>query len=374
MTDPYLFVQRDLESSVYTAVAKHLLERGDWKKQPRESTRFNLMLGDRNKLPWHRFGQIPGLTQVVNYYRGSEILCRKSSMVRTLKEHCKKSGVPEFQWLPKSFVLRPKINPSAQDTGDQHPAKRQAVARSDEREELRKCAQSHPLCIWIAKHTAGAKGEGIKISPDVEQLIQYVDDQSGAYICQLYIDRPLLLSHGRKFDIRCWVLLDLFYNVYLYREGVLRTASEPYTEDLSQLTQHLTNHCLQKELSENFGRYEEGNEMFYETFDRYLGSTHGVSLESAILPQIRTITRTCFLIIQDHINTGSCGYWSFQLFGLDFLLDENLKVWLLELNGAPACASKLLPEMVRSLVETAIDPAFPPQVNVQHKENLFERI
>ena len=65
------------------------------------------------------------------------------------------------------------------------------------------------------------------------------------------------------------MLVDLFYNVYLYREGVLRTASDPYTEDLSHVTAHLTNHSLQKEMSDNFGRYEEGNEMFFDAFDRY---------------------------------------------------------------------------------------------------------
>ena len=29
-------------------------------------------------------------------------------------------------------------------------------------------------------------------------------------------------------------------------------------------------------------------------------------------------------------------YKSFQLFGFDFLVDEDFKVWLLEVNGAPA--------------------------------------
>lgn len=153
----YLFVERDKGSSVYKAVGKFLEERGDWKRQPVDSPRFNLMLGDRNKLPWYLFGelltpffdllvyfvyfpytlsvellthwksfdhmtqsypghyiihlylflsrlylhlpincwswliaaidghfsgQVPGLSQVVNYYRGSEALCRKTSMTR----------------------------------------------------------------------------------------------------------------------------------------------------------------------------------------------------------------------------------------------------------------------------------------------------
>ncbi|KAK7103151.1 tubulin--tyrosine ligase-like [Littorina saxatilis] len=371
--ETYLFVNRDKGSSVYAAVGKFLEKRGDWKRQPPDSPRFNLMLGDRNKLPWHKTGQIPGLTQVVNYYRGSEVLCRKTSMTRMFKDHCKRTKVAAFPWLPGSFVLTARDVKSGSQL---HPARHKTgISRSDEREELRQCVKdSSNDTMWIVKSTAGSKGEGILISRDVEELISYVDDQPKAFVCQRYIHPPLLLSHRRKFDIRCWVLVDLFYNVYLYRQGVLRTASDSYTDDLSHVTAHLTNHCLQKEMSDNFGTYEEGNEMFYDEFDRYLRQEHSVSLESKIMPQIRTITCTCFRIIQDQINTGSEGHRSFQLFGLDFMLDEHFKVWLLEVNGAPACANKLLPDMVRSLVETTVDPAFPPRVPVQYGENLFERL
>lgn len=73
------------------------------------------------------------------------------------------------------------------------------------------------------------------------------------------------------FHFRCWVLLDSHYNVFLFREGVLRTASEPYNpSDYNDVTSHLTNHSLQKDLSKMFGFYEEGNEMFFDEFDRYV--------------------------------------------------------------------------------------------------------
>ena len=53
----YTFVNRHPESSVYDAVAKELLESGDWKCTNPDSLRFNLMLGDRNGLPFERFGE-----------------------------------------------------------------------------------------------------------------------------------------------------------------------------------------------------------------------------------------------------------------------------------------------------------------------------
>ena len=54
-------------------------------------------------------------------------------------------------------------------------------------------------------------------------------------------------------------MVDCQFNIYLYSEGVLQTASEPYQVDNFQdKTSHLTNHCIQKEYSENYGKYEEG--------------------------------------------------------------------------------------------------------------------
>jgi tubulin--tyrosine ligase len=42
--------------------------------------------------------------------------------------------------------------------------------------------------------------------------------------------------------------------------------------------------------------------------------------------------------VEPAISTKHLPYQSFQLFGFDFMVDEELKVWLIEVNGAPACA------------------------------------
>jgi tubulin--tyrosine ligase len=57
--EQYGFVRRDVNSSVYKAVSKYLLEeRGnDWKKLPSNSVSFHLMFGERNKLPFGRLGK-----------------------------------------------------------------------------------------------------------------------------------------------------------------------------------------------------------------------------------------------------------------------------------------------------------------------------
>ncbi len=51
-----------------------------------------------------------------------------------------------------------------------------------------------------------------------------------------------------------------------------------------------------------------------------------------------------------------------QVFGFDFMLDADFRVWLIEVNGSPAVAQKLLPDFTRDLVRLVIDPLFPLQV------------
>ena len=64
-----------------------------------------------------------------------------------------------------------------------------------------------------------------------------------------YIDNPLLIN-GLKFDLRLYVLVTNFdpLKIYVYNEGLVRFASEPY--NLSNIKQnvfaHLTNYSINK--------------------------------------------------------------------------------------------------------------------------------
>lgn len=64
--------------------------------------------------------------------------------------------------------------------------------------------------------------------------------------------------------------------------------------------------------------------------------------------------------VEPAISTRHLPYQSFQLFGFDFMVDEELKVWLIEVNGAPACAQKLYAELCQGIVDIAISSVFPP--------------
>lgn len=54
----YTFVSRDDNSTVYAEVSKILLSTGQWKRLKKDNPRFNLMLGERNRLPFGRLGKL----------------------------------------------------------------------------------------------------------------------------------------------------------------------------------------------------------------------------------------------------------------------------------------------------------------------------
>ncbi|XP_033626314.1 tubulin--tyrosine ligase-like [Asterias rubens] len=384
----YTFGVRDTESSVYAAVAEVLRTKRHWRERTAvrtgqctsgnngdelaylgaETLRVNLVLGERNKLPFGKFGHEPGLKQLVNYYRGSQKICRKTHLVTALKTSSA-INYDSIDWLPVSFVILPRSSngdgDEAKTSRDWLQKLRQTKQRTDDRDEyLKVWDRMNTLgegSVWIAKSSAGAKGEGILIATSPEELIEFVDNQRQSHVIQKYIEDPLLLTDSRKFDIRCWVLLDHEYNIFLMKEGVLRTSSEPYdADDLTNTTSHLTNHCIQEAQSQNYGKYEEGNEMFFAEFNRFLQETFDICMEDSILPQIHRIIRECLTAIKEEINTDGLEYDSFQLFGFDFMLSRDFKVWLLEVNRAPACASRLLSQLVDGIVTLAIDPVFPP--------------
>jgi tubulin monoglycylase TTLL3/8 len=57
---------------------------------------------------------------------------------------------------------------------------------------------------------------------------------------------------------------------------------------------------------------------------------------------------------------------TFELFGLDYMLDEEAKPWLIEINANPcleiSCSvlNRIIPALVENIWKVAIDPLYPP--------------
>lgn len=208
---------------------------------------------------------------------------------------------------------------------------------------------------WILKPGMSDRGQGIKLFSTLEELQSIFEEweadrpdsddeeeqeeEGKDYIVtshlrhfttQPYIHPPLLLPElgNRKFHIRTYVLAVGSLKVYVYKPMLALFASTSYTPPWTastDLSAHLTNTCLQS------GTHDGSVLSFFSP---------SLSLPSAtkenIFKQICDTTGEVFEAaakgMMVHFQTLPN---AFEVFGLDFLVDEKGKAWLLEVNAFP---------------------------------------
>ena len=185
---------------------------------------------------------------------------------------------------------------------------------------------------------------------------------SNEIIIQKYLDRPLLY-YKRKFDIRCFVLVDSNLNVFFCREGHLKGSSEFYDLNTTNKLIHITNYSLQKK-SSKFEQFEDGNEISYNDFKNYM-TKKNISLDNFnhMINQMKYLIEISFKSVGKKLiktNPVLC----FEIFGYDFIIDNDFKPWILEINNNPGlCISspviqKLVPRMLDDAFRLTIDKVF----------------
>lgn len=205
--------------------------------------------------------------------------------------------------------------------------------------------------------------------------------QSSIVLIQKYIERPFLYN-GRKFDIRIWVLITHKYEVYAFKEGHMKACSVNY--DLNNIENsfiHLTNYSLQK-YNQNFSKFEKGNEISFDTFQDYLNDkNHNINIKNDIYPKIKEIIEITTRSVKHKINENNKEY-SFEIFGYDFMMDEDFNVFLIEINTNPGLEESseiikmLIPRMIDDALRLTIDDLFQPtltdewkNINGEYKSN-----
>jgi len=189
-------------------------------------------------------------------------------------------------------------------------------------------------------------------------------------IIQKYIERPLLVN-GRKFDIRCYGLMTSingFQKGFFYRDCYFRTSSKEYSIDnLSNKYIHLTNDAIQKN-AEDYGKFENGNKMSINDFQRYLDSHYAhlnISFMRDLFSQIERLVTDTLRAVYTKIDPSRVKN-SFELFGYDFMIDDSFRVYLIEANTNPcleiSCPllARIIPEVVDNTFTMTLDPLFQP--------------
>lgn len=287
-------------------------------------------------------------------------------------------GYQVYDSLPTSFLLTAKSEDCELQNFINRFNELSIMRSSKERMPVKHCLKN----IWIIKPANLNQGKGIELCKNLNLILKKIRDKpSGSlWVIQKYIERPLLIA-GRKFDIRIWAMATGKRDLFYYKLGYVRTSSFEYNLEGKDTYIHLTNNCLQQ-FSDMYGTYEEGNTISFDQLQTYLNQvypSHNLSFNDHLAPRMKDLIIDSYLSCKKIIEKGK-NKNVFELLGYDFLIDEDFRVWLLEVNTNPYLGipneyiGKILPDMLDDMLALTVDLVFEPSKKYEKRENLFELI
>ncbi|KDO26115.1 hypothetical protein SPRG_08476 [Saprolegnia parasitica CBS 223.65] len=293
--------------------------------------------------------------QKVNHFPGMSNLARKSKLARNFQRMTKLFPA-QYDFCPKTWILPFDYTEFSQQFNADGTSSR----------------------AFIIKPDHSCQGRGVFLTKQLKDV-----SKTDIFVAQRYLPSPLLIG-GKKFDLRIYVLISSIspLRVYLFQDGLVRMCTADYTApnaaNMEQKFMHLTNYAINKR-SNNFEKNKDeavdgqGSKRSLRWFLSWLGETHAAAAVDALWEGIGDICLKSILAVQptiaheyhstfakfpkrpdDHPNVASS---SFAVLGMDVLVDDHLKPWLLEVNHLPSfhCDSPLDWNIKERLLNQTLD-------------------
>ncbi len=265
-------------------------------------------------------------TRKMNHFPGNAALTVKSRLhdsLSTLRERIREShGADHALARRLAFFPRAYVMP-----GDYHALQEAALADPDKR--------------WILKPTNASKGKGVRVLRDVAEAPLAKD-----WLVQEYLANPHTIR-GHKYVLRLYVLITSLepLRVYLYCQGFAKLASEPWDpDDADNPYSQLTN--------PDINALNTGAEVPVEfiDLDRYRQWLRDQGHDDdTLFARIEDLVALTTISAVDAMRSrteeaGADPRGCYELLGLDCLVDDTLKPWILECNLSPSLGICAAPE------------------------------
>ncbi|MCL7930648.1 hypothetical protein [Halomonas llamarensis] len=202
-------------------------------------------------------------------------------------------------------------------------------------------AAAHPEKRWILKPTNASKGKGVQVLRDPTTA-----SLTSNWLVQEYVANPHTIR-GHKYVLRLYMLIASIdpLRIYLYDQGFAKLASAPWSPDdidnpFSQLTNPDINALnLDAEVPVEFidlDRYREWLREQGHDDQALFSQLHDLATLTALSGVDAMRERSQ----QDEADPRGC----YELIGLDCLVDDQLKPWILECNLSPSLGTCAKPE------------------------------
>lgn len=177
---------------------------------------------------------------------------------------------------------------------------------------------------WILKPSMLNNGDFIKLFNHIDEVKRYYASSNrlgGEHVLQQYLSHPHL-HLGRKYTFRLAVVLTNYAGVFLYKKGYINISAHPFTlEDNFQNKKiHITNYVLDGELSHIEQKLTDELADFAKVYQQ---------MEEIVACVIKALLKTA----PSYLKKREAKI--FEIFGFDFMMDEQEKLWLLEINQGP---------------------------------------
>jgi hypothetical protein len=179
---------------------------------------------------------------------------------------------------------------------------------------------------WILKPSMLNNGQHIHLFQDLNTVeTHFLSSQrmGGPQVLQRYIIKPQLIQGplaGHKFSIRVLLVISTHLGSALFPSGYLNIALKPYQENnLHQLEAHLTNEHLNDERLNVVQRLSDEMAIF---------QPYKANILKVCRLLIKSLKKQFPIILQDNQPRIAC-------FGVDFMVEADNKLWLLEINHGP---------------------------------------
>ena len=315
---------------------------------------------------------------IFNHFESIRCISTKTGLIRTLKKYygfnqdAIDAKYTVFHTTPTTFL----VDDTLSSTNLQKNLIRHVEKYLPEKHWLKN--------LWLVKPEGLNRGRGIEVFNSLKDIMSFIGAKNlnMRYVVQKYIERPMLY-HGRKFDIRVWAIYTGDDSrVYFYKRGYIRTSSDEFTTKINDnKAVHLTNNWFQQHL-ENYGKFEDGNTLSFEKMQEYIDEQfpeYNINFYDHFIKRMKDIAIDVYLAAKDEFNKSKREH-CFELFGFDFMIDEDFRIWLIEWNTNPYFGipnkfiADLLPRMISEMFEIIVDPIYPPRRKVPLPERNFELI
>jgi len=288
-------------------------------------------------------------TQMYNHIPGHGVLKRKDLIVNSVDTYAQR-----FEHVPKCFNKH-KFFPYSYRLYMEDECL--AFFEKINSAEYIKSLEEEPIQYVIKLGFGAHRASGVFIfdQNETEHMKEVYDNgnkcgiDTDSRIAQTYITNPLLLDLNNKFDFRVYMLVASTNPLIVYyHDGFLRVSLHPYDKYSHDKSVHLTNTHLAKDL---FAEAKEKNMTFnnmteeqlrdyqmwtFEDLAEYLYESGKVTDPNWLDNYLRPTFYEAFI---HTVRMSAHAFWNqsnvYEMFGLDFMLDDQLNLWFIECNSSP---------------------------------------